>query len=146
MEKMNRITHGFESGSHSFESGYQHVPSDKPVRLAWLDQRGQIRWVAGRCIDVTRRRIHVEVTKQIPLRIRVMLRADGSNIAGSPLVKYVTRYDTKFILVLETGLRSFWGSGQMSILAASRHSARSSPNFPRLGSPDHASIPWESSL
>ena len=96
MKKMNRIT-------HNFESGYQHVPSDKPVRLAWLDQGGQIRCASGRCIDVTRRRIHVEVTEQIPLRTRVMLRAGGSNMAGSALVKYVTRYETKLILVLETG-------------------------------------------
>jgi hypothetical protein len=99
---MNRTTHSFENGSGGFEGGYQQVPSDKPLRLAWLDQNGQIRFVVGRCIDITRSRIHVEVKEQIPLRTRVMLRADGSNIAGSAFVKYVTPYEAKFIMVLET--------------------------------------------
>ena len=84
-----------------FGSLDRRVPSDKPVRLAWLDEGGQIRCVTGRCIDVSSRRIHVEVSEQIPLHTRVMLRADGMNIAGETSVKYVTRYESKFILVLD---------------------------------------------
>lgn len=99
---MNRTTHPFENGSRGWEGGYQQVPSDKPLRLVWLDSGGQIRFAVGRCIDITRSRIHVEVNEQIPLRARVMLRADGSNIAGSAFVKYVTPYEAKFIVVLET--------------------------------------------
>jgi len=99
---VNRTTHRFETGSQGFANGYQQVPSDKPLRIAWLDPRGQIRFVVGRCIDITRSRIHVEVNQQIPLRTRVMLRADGSDIAGSAFVKYVTPYEAKFIVVLET--------------------------------------------
>jgi hypothetical protein len=92
---MNRTT-------QSFECFDQHIPSDKPIRLAWVDKHGQIRCVAGRCIDVSSKRIHVEVSEHIPLNTRVMLRADGSHIAGSAFVKYVTHYNTGFILVLET--------------------------------------------
>lgn len=99
---MNRTTHGFDTGSQDLANGYQQVPSDKPLRLAWLDESGQMRFVVGRCIDITRNRIHVEVREQIPLRTRVMLRADGSNIAGASFVKYVTPYEAKFIVVLET--------------------------------------------
>ena len=84
-----------------FESFDRRVPSDKPVRLAWLDERGHVRCLAGRCIDVSSRRVHVEVREQIPLHTPVMLRADGISIAGSTSVKYVTRCDTKFILVLD---------------------------------------------
>jgi hypothetical protein len=79
----------------------RHVPAEKPLRLAWLDAAGQIRCMTGRCIDVSSRRIHVEVREQIPLDTRVMLRADGFSIAGSTSVKYVTRCDTTFILVLD---------------------------------------------
>jgi hypothetical protein len=93
---------GFENSSRGFEGGYQRIPSDKPLRLAWLDQGGRIRFVVGRCIDITRSRIHVEVNQQIPLRTRVMLRADGTNIAGAAFVKYVTPYEAKYIVVLET--------------------------------------------
>jgi len=99
---MNRARHSFENGPRGLDGGYQQVPSDKPLRLAWLDSCGQIRFVVGRCIDITRSRIHVEVNEQIPLRTRVMLRADGSDIAGSAFVKYVTPYEAKFIVVLET--------------------------------------------
>jgi hypothetical protein len=79
-------------------------PSDKPVRVAWVDQGGQVRCVPGRCIDVSNRRIHVEVPVQIPLRTPVMLRTEGISIAGSASVRYVTACgDTRFILVLEIG-------------------------------------------
>ena len=84
-----------------FESVGRSVPSDKPIRLAWLDERGHIRCLTGRGNDVSSRRIHVEVREQIPLHTRVMIRADGIGVAGSTSVKYVTRYDTKFILVLD---------------------------------------------
>ena len=84
-----------------FESIDRGVPSDKPIRLAWLDERGRIRCLTGRCIDVSSRRIHVEVPEQIPLHTRVMLRANAIRIAGSTSVKYITRCDTKFILVLD---------------------------------------------
>ena len=43
----------------------------------------------------------MEVPVQIPLRTRVMLRADGISIAGSASVKHVTRCDTGFIIVLD---------------------------------------------
>jgi hypothetical protein len=57
--------------------------------------------LAGRCIDVSSRRIHVEVSEEIPLHTRVMLRADAISIAGSTSVKYITRCDPTFILVLD---------------------------------------------
>src|SRR6202790_4606456 len=96
MKNMNYTTQRFEY----FD---QYFPSDKPSRVAWLYKRWQIRCVAGRCIDVSSRRIHVEVTEHIPLNTRVMLRAGGRHIAGSAFVKYLTHYNTGFILVLETG-------------------------------------------
>jgi len=80
---------------------HRHVPSDKAVRVAWVDERGQLRCVPGRCIDVSERRIHMEVPEQIPLRTRVALSTGRKSIPGPNLVKYLTRCDTKFILVLE---------------------------------------------
>ena len=79
----------------------RRLPTDKPVRLAWLNERGQIRCLTGRCIDVSSRRIHVEVSEEIPLYTRVMLRADATSIAGSTSVKFITRCDSTFILVLD---------------------------------------------
>jgi hypothetical protein len=84
-----------------FESRDRGVPPDKAVRPAWLDERGQIRCLTGRCIDVSRRRVHVEVPERIALHTRVMLRANEFSVADSTSVKYVTGCDTTFILVLD---------------------------------------------
>jgi hypothetical protein len=84
-----------------FESRDRRVRSEKPLRLAWLDERVQIRCLMGRCIDFSSRRVHVELLEQIPLHTSVMLRADGMNVAGATSVKDVTRCESKFILVLD---------------------------------------------
>jgi hypothetical protein len=84
-----------------FENVDRRVPSEKPLRLAWLDERGKIRCLSGRSIDFSSRRVHVEVRERIPLHTRVMLRADGMNVVGETSVKYVTRCERKFILVLD---------------------------------------------
>jgi hypothetical protein len=86
---------------NGLELRHQHVPSDKPVRLAWIDQSGRLRCVPGKCIDVSDRRIHIEVPEQVPLRTRVLLRSGRTSIDGSASVKYVTRCESKFILVLD---------------------------------------------
>ena len=80
---------------------HRHVPSEKAVRVVWVDEHGLLRCVPGRCIDVSARRIHMEVPEQIPLRTRVTLSAGRRSIPGPNLVKYLTRCDRTFILVLE---------------------------------------------
>lgn len=84
-----------------FENLDRGCGAERPLRLAWLDECGKTRFATGRCIDASSRRVHVEVREQIPLNTHVMLRAAGISIAGSTSVKYVTRCDSKFILVLD---------------------------------------------
>jgi hypothetical protein len=83
-----------------FQNVDRRVPSDKPLRLTWLDERGKMRCLSGRCIDFSSRRVHVEVRKRIPLHTSAMLRADGMK-AGETSVKYVTCCERTFILVLD---------------------------------------------
>jgi hypothetical protein len=71
------------------------------VRAAWVDEAGRLRCMAGRCIDVSARRIHLEVPQQVPLRTQVTLSAGRRAIPGPNVVACVTKCDTKFILVLE---------------------------------------------
>jgi hypothetical protein len=75
--------------------------ADGSVRVAWVDERGKVRCMPGRCIDVSARRIHLEVPQQVPLQTRVTLSVGRKSIPGPNAVKYLTRCDTKFILVLE---------------------------------------------
>jgi hypothetical protein len=90
--------------THSFERRCDRLRPDKPVRLAWVDGPGLIRCVPARCIDISSKRIHVEVSVKIPLHTPVMLRAEGISLAGSASVKYITACgERKFILVLEIG-------------------------------------------
>jgi hypothetical protein len=89
---------------HNFASSSQRESSGDPVRFAWIDKLGQARCIPGRCIDISRRRMHVEVPVQIPLHTPVIIRAAGLSMAGAASVKYVTYSgDTKFILLLEVG-------------------------------------------
>jgi hypothetical protein len=74
----------------------------RSVLVAWVNERGQLRCVPGRCIDISVRRIHIEVPEQIPLRTHVGLSAVGKSIAGPNVVKYLTKCDTRFILMLES--------------------------------------------
>jgi hypothetical protein len=83
-----------------FEGFDRRIPSDKPLRMAWLDERGKTRCLSGRCIDFSSRRVHVEVRERIPLHTRVMLGADGM-VASETSVKYVTCCERVFILVLD---------------------------------------------
>jgi hypothetical protein len=81
----------------------RRVPPDKPIRLAWRDAGGRIRCLPGRCIDMSRKRIHIEVREEIPLHTRVRLRAGAISVASETSVTYVTHYGPTFILVLEIG-------------------------------------------
>jgi hypothetical protein len=71
------------------------------VLVSWINERGELRCMPGRCIDVSSRRIHVEVPEQVPLRTEVKLSAVGKSIPGPNKVKYLTRCNARFILLLE---------------------------------------------
>lgn len=90
-----------DSTTPNSEIGAANASADVLVRVAWVDERGRPRCMAGRCIDASARRIHLEAPQQIPLRTRVSLSSGRKPIPGPNVVKYVTRYDARFILVLE---------------------------------------------
>ncbi|HWZ30684.1 MAG TPA: hypothetical protein VNX18_05095 [Bryobacteraceae bacterium] len=85
----------------NFEFRRPQAIADGPVRVAWVDERGQVRCMPGWCIDVSARRIHLEVPQQVPLHTQVTLSAGRKSIPGPNRVKYLTKCDSKFILVLE---------------------------------------------
>jgi len=78
-----------------------YATADGSVRVAWVNERGQLRCMAGRCIDISTRRIHLEVPEQVPLQTHVKLSSRGRSIPGPSAVKYLTKCDDRFILVLE---------------------------------------------
>lgn len=80
---------------------YAQADAGESLRVAWIDEHGRFRCMPGRCIDVSARRIHIEVPGPVPLHTRVMLSTGRKCIPGPNAVKYVTQCDTKFIMVLE---------------------------------------------
>jgi hypothetical protein len=80
---------------------YARAAADESVRVAWVDEHGQLRCMPGRCIDVSARRIHIEVPEQVPLQTHVALSVGRRSIPGPNAVKYLTKCNAKFILVLE---------------------------------------------
>ena len=98
-EAKRRGIHMMTTASES-ESNMR-VPPDKPIRLTWRETGGRIRCLPGRCIDMSRKRIHIEVREEIPLHTRVMLRAGAISVAKATSVTYVTHYGPTYILVLE---------------------------------------------
>jgi hypothetical protein len=79
----------------------RYAHSEESVGVAWVDERGQRRRRQGRCIDVSARRIHIEVPQRVPLETHVALSTGRKAIPGPSAVKHLTHCDTKFILVLE---------------------------------------------
>jgi hypothetical protein len=71
------------------------------VRVAWIDEGHRVNCIAGRCIDASNKRLHVQVSYAIPLRTPVAIRAGGMVSSRSAQVKYVTTNGTKFILALD---------------------------------------------
>jgi len=86
---------------NSMDHRYAHATADGPVRVAWVDKRGQVHRMPGWCIDVSDVRIHLEVPQQIPLQTHVTLSACRKRIPGPNAVKCLTKCGKKFILVLE---------------------------------------------
>jgi nucleotidyltransferase/DNA polymerase involved in DNA repair len=89
------------SSAPNSELRCEQAIADGLLRVAWVDERGRLRCMAGQCIDASARRIHLEVRQQIPLRTRVTLSAGRKRVPGPNVVKYLTKCASKFILVLE---------------------------------------------
>jgi hypothetical protein len=86
------------SQSQAHHEAYQ---AEAPVRIAWRDREHQLHCVVGRCIDVTEKRIHIQVRERVPLNEQVSLLGEGMKQARQARVRYVTSYNNEFILVLD---------------------------------------------
>jgi len=74
-------------------------PCAGPVRLSW-DERGQPQYALGKCIDISKAGLRVELQESIPVRTRVAFRMEAINESGSGTVRHVTRRNMKVILGL----------------------------------------------
>jgi hypothetical protein len=75
------------------------------VRLAWEDSSTGMKFVAGRCVDVSAAGLKVEVLVPIPVRTNLMVRADALGLSGSGVVKHSLRRGTKYVIGVQLSER-----------------------------------------
>ena len=70
------------------------------IRLGW-EERGDLRYIQAKCMDISAGGLRVEAPVGIPLQSRVSLRVDQLNLSGSAILKHVERRASKFVLGLQ---------------------------------------------
>ena len=80
---------------------HERILYNGPVRISWEDERGEIMYAAGKCVDISEAGLRIEVSEPVPMRTYVTLRADRINISGTAVVKHIARRSTRYILGLE---------------------------------------------
>ena len=70
------------------------------IRLGW-DERGELRYLQAKCLDISTGGLRVEASAGIPLQSRVSLRVDELNLSGSAILKHVERRGSKYVLGLQ---------------------------------------------
>ncbi|SRR5579883_67869 len=71
-----------------------------PVQIAWQD-RGETRYVRGRCLDASDSGLRVELPVSIPVTTEIQLNSERIRISGSARVRHIARHGAKYILGIE---------------------------------------------
>ncbi len=79
---------------------HERLPYTGPVRISWEDEQGLVRYAHAKCLDISVDGLRVEVAELIPIRSRLLLRADRINFSGSATVRSVAWRGCKYILGL----------------------------------------------
>lgn len=80
---------------------HSRIPYNGPVRLSWEDQRGELNFAAGKCLDISKAGLQIEVPVSIPRGTYLTFRADRINVSGTASVRNVVSKGSKYILGLE---------------------------------------------
>ena len=79
---------------------HRRRPYSGSIRVAWENPPGLCRYAQAKCLDISEGGLRVQSPVPIPIHTRVILRAEGMNLAGSASVRHMTRHGSKFILNL----------------------------------------------
>jgi len=77
------------------------IPYGGPVRLSWEDQRGELNFAAGKCLDISKAGLQIEIPVPIPRGTYITFRADRINVSGTASVRNVTNKGSRYIVGLE---------------------------------------------
>jgi hypothetical protein len=79
---------------------HQRIPYCGSARISWEDERGLTRYAQAKCVDVSKEGLRIELSEPIPVRSRLLLRADLLDVGGSATVRYTAWSRCKYILGL----------------------------------------------
>ena len=79
---------------------HERLPYGGPVRISWEDEQGLVRYAHAKCLDISEDGLRIEVAEPIPVRSRLLLRADRINFSGSATVRSIAWRGCKYILGL----------------------------------------------
>ena len=71
------------------------------VAMSWQDPQGHFRFSQGRCLEISRTGMRVEIPERVALRSYVNLKADCPRLACSASVRHCMRKAGRFIVGLE---------------------------------------------
>lgn len=79
----------------------ERIPCTLPVRIVWTDERGEDRYMRGKCRDISPDGLRIETGDSIPAQSYINLRVEKVDVAGSARVRYVRRSGTGNVIGLE---------------------------------------------
>jgi hypothetical protein len=101
---------------------HERLPYYGSARISWEDEQGLVRFAHAKCLDISEDGLQIEVAETIPVRSRLLLRADRLNFSGSGTVRNVAWRGCKYILGL-----SLSQNQSLDSLAMIRISAMNAP-------------------
>ena len=78
------------------------IPYVGPVVISW-EERGEIRYARGRCIDVSELGLRLELPVSLAPRTEISLNAERIKISGSARVRHTVRFGSKYLIGVELG-------------------------------------------
>ena len=79
---------------------HERLAYNGPVRISWEDEQGLVRYAHAKCLDVSEDGLRIEVAESIPVRSRLLFRADRINLSGTATVRSIAWRGCKYILGL----------------------------------------------
>jgi PilZ domain len=78
----------------------QRIPYFGSARISWEDEQGLTRYAHAKCLDVSKGGLRIELGEPIPVRSRLLLRANLIDVGGSATVRHTAWRGCKYILGL----------------------------------------------
>lgn len=79
----------------------ERAPYSGAIEVSWAQPNGDPGFARGRCLDLSKDGLRLELPVTLPVRTVVTLRFDRIQLSGSASVRYQRRAGAKFVLGLE---------------------------------------------